>query len=294
MRNIVLIDISGIIHRAYHSRPIDKFRLSSGLSTNAIHGTCSILLNLFVSLNSNSPDSTFFIACLDKGCKERKMIDETYKANRSKTPSELTPQFSIIYDIIDKMGIAQASLNGHEADDVIASLAHRYSMNGDNVIIISSDKDMYQLLDIKNVVIFDTYKKKWIREADVSFMFGIPSKHMILYQALVGDSCDNVKGVKGIGPKTASRIINEFNGNEDAIIEYLYHKKNKTEVSNFQLSKKLVTLNKELAISDDDTSNFSKAKLQFNNELYTLLGSLELNSIIKMAKHNESNLLNLV
>lgn len=278
VRSIVLLDISGIIYRAYHSRPVDKFRLDSGFPTNAIHGTCSIIMSLLDQFGSN----VHIVACLDKGFKKRTSILSTYKKNRSSTPNDLIPQFPIIYDILGKMGIVSVSKDGFEADDVIATLAHRESIKGNNVIIVSSDKDMYQLLDLTHVVIYDPRTKKYIREADVSFKFGIKPKHMILYQALVGDSCDNIKGIKGIGPKTATKIICLHNGDKEAII-----KEKSIDRQSLDDNIQLVTLQTDLQL-DSNISNtlvFKEQIAHHDTKLHTLLKDYKLKSILtKLAK----------
>jgi DNA polymerase-1 len=247
-----LVDISGIIYRAFYALDKDKFHRSDGFPTNAILGTINILKHL----NKTLPDHTF-IACCDSKRSElvRTQNDSSYKTNRSDVDPVLIQQFEPIFHAIDCMKITKLKIEGYEADDIIASFCEKFKDTPDKITIASSDKDMYQLLVHDNVQIYNPTKKTFIYAADCETKFHVKPNQFTFYQALVGDKVDNIQGVKGVGPKTAVKIVNEFH-TAVAFIECASHKYAKTEhMSDFQLSLRHVTLQTNLEIK---TEYFSK------------------------------------
>ena len=179
----------------------------------------------------------------------RNEIYPDYKANRSEPPEDLIPQFELIKKVPLVFNIPSIQLEGYEADDLIASYAHAASKLGQNTSIVSSDKDLMQLIDEK-VTMIDPLKKQ-ITEKNVLEKFGVKPNKVIEVQALAGDSSDNIPGVPGIGPKTAAELINQYSTVENLIenVENITQKKKRNNHLNKDLaliSKKLVTLKKML------------------------------------------------
>ena len=208
-----LVDGSGFIFRAYHacaklSRPSD------GLETGAVHGFCQMLWKLLREAQDNAP--THFAVVFDaKGKKTfRHTICSTYKANRSAAPEALVPQFDLIRRAVRAFGVPAVELPGYEADDVIATLVRQAVKAGGEVVIVTGDKDLMQLIG-PGVTILD--KDRVLAEPDVIEKFGVPPAQVIDVQALWGDSIDNVPGVPGIGGKTAAHLVRQHGG-LDAIL----------------------------------------------------------------------------
>lgn len=202
----VLLDISGIIYRAFFALNKDIFHRSDGFPTNAILGTINILKHL----NKKFPDH-IFIACRDSKRSEllRSQETDTYKQNRKSVDPILAQQFEHIYKSIEALNITSVKCVGYEADDIIATLT--YSLHSKNeVVIASSDKDMNQLLVYDNVKIFNPAKNDFFDSNNCFNKFRVHPNNFTFYQAFVGDASDNIQGVKGVGPKTAVKLINHY------------------------------------------------------------------------------------
>ena len=240
----VLLDISGIIYRAFFALNVDKFHRSDGFPTNAILGT----INILKQLNKKFPDH-IFIACRDSKRSEliRTQDDETYKQNRKSADPVLAQQFEHIYKSINAMNISSVKSVGYEADDIIATLC--YELHKDNeVIVVSSDKDMNQLLVYDNVKIYNPAKKTFFDADDCFEKFKVLPSNFTFYQAFVGDASDNIIGIKGVGPKTAVKLINQYRTIEtfmtDETSKYFKH------LNDFKNSLELVTLSTSIQIED--------------------------------------------
>ena len=238
MTRLVLIDAYGFLFRAYHALP--PLINPKGLPVGAICGFINMLLK---SLSEHK--ATHWVVVCDTGKKTfREDIYPEYKANRGEPDEELIPQFALLQEALTAFNMPHLSIEGYEADDVIATLAHHSHMD---VTIISSDKDLMQLVSDK-IRMFDPVKNKYIDKQDVIEKFGVGPEKLLDCFALIGDTSDNIPGVPGIGPKTAALLINEFGSLENLLQNAHTIKQNKrreTLLSNVEqayLSRKLAKL----------------------------------------------------
>ncbi len=213
--HVYLVDGSGYIFRAFHALP-PLTRPSDGLPVGAVHGFCAMLWKLLRETKA-AEAPTHFAVIFDASEKTfRKEIYEDYKAHRPPPPEELVPQFALIRDAVKAFNVACIEQNGFEADDLIASYAREIVDAGGDVTIVSSDKDLMQLVR-PGVVMLDAMKGKKIGRDEVIEKFGVPPEKVVDVQSLAGDSTDNVPGVPGIGVKTAAELIKEY-GDLDALL----------------------------------------------------------------------------
>ncbi|MEW5738740.1 MAG: DNA polymerase I [Myxococcota bacterium] len=209
-KTLTLVDASGFIFRAYHALP--PLTTSKGVPTHAVLGFARMLLKL---LRERQP--THLALCFDKDSRKGRLaIDPQYKANREAPPADLVTQFGLIRRVADVLNLPILEVEGWEADDVIATMVDRARAKGFQVEIISSDKDLLQLL-AEDVRLFDPVKDKPITEADALEKYGVTAAQLRDYQALVGDPIDNIPKVPGIGPKTAAELLKQF-GSVDALL----------------------------------------------------------------------------
>ena len=203
-----LIDGSAFIFRAYHALP-PLTRKSDGIPVGAVAGFCNMLFR-YVANNSGADAATHVAVIFDYSSKTfRNEIYDKYKANRPELPEDLKPQFPLTREATRAFNIACIETDGYEADDIIASYACRAREAGGRVTIISSDKDLMQLVG-DGVEMLDPMKNKRIGREEVFEKFGVYPERVVDVQALAGDSVDNVPGAPGIGIKTAALLINEF------------------------------------------------------------------------------------
>ncbi len=213
--HVYLIDGSGYIFRAFHALP-PLTRPSDGLPVGAVHGFCAMLWKLLVETKA-SEAPTHIAVIFDAGAVTfRNAIYDKYKAHRPPPPEELVPQFSLIRDAVKAFNVACIEHDGYEADDLIATYAREAVERGGDVTIVSSDKDLMQLVR-PGVVMLDTMKNKRIGREEVFEKFGVAPDKVVDVQALAGDSTDNVPGVPGIGVKTAAELITEY-GDLDGLL----------------------------------------------------------------------------
>lgn len=203
MRTLTIIDTFGFFFRSYYALP--PLRNSEGFPTGLLLGFANLIHNLY---QEGSHEYLVF-ALEGKGPNRRKLLDPNYKATRAQTPEELLMQLPIAIRWIEEMGFPNISIDGYEADDVIASLTAWGVKNGHKVKIISHDKDLYQLIS-EDVCLYDPNKKKEIEERDCFERWGVYPKDFIAFQSLIGDTSDNISGIKGIGSKTAQKLINHY------------------------------------------------------------------------------------
>jgi len=208
--SLVLIDGSGYIFRAFHALP--PMTRADGTPVNAVFGFTYMLARFM-----RDHVGTHLAVVFDAGSQTfRNRIYDQYKAQRPDPPPELVPQFKLVRDATAAFGVACVELEDFEADDLIAAYAKAGLAAGATVTIVSSDKDLMQLVR-PGVSMLDPIKQKPIGPAEVMEKFGVPPEKVIDVQALMGDSVDNVPGVPGIGPKNAAELINTF-GNLDAVL----------------------------------------------------------------------------
>ena len=209
MKTITVVDTFAFFFRAYFALP--PLKSDSGFPTGLLTGFINFINQL---QKEHSTDYIVFALDSKKG-NFRKEIYKEYKANRPPAPEDLVKQLSVAISWIEKMGFKTLEKDSYEADDIIATIT-KFSKEQNIVCkMVSSDKDLYQLIDDSKVFLYDWVKRKNIDEEACIAKFGIPPKYFIDFQALIGDSSDNVPGVPGIGPKTASKIILEYHTLED-------------------------------------------------------------------------------
>ena len=293
-----------------------EFRTSSGEVVNSVFGIARFFLE---QLQKEKPDYILFIKDA-AGENFRHKLDENYKATRDKMPDNLRSQIPIIEEMVEKMQVPIIEISGVEADDVIWTLAKKYSWNKDyEVDILSWDKDLYSLVS-ENVKIYDTMKKKKYWPKEVEEKFGVKPEKIIDYLAIVGDKADNIPGIEGFWPQKAINLINIIWGIEDIynlidennfekisekerleILKEKYWEENAKKLfsmfkwktfekllnsrENAFLSKKLATIK-----TDVDLKNFDLEKYRFtpekylNKEIIELFKKLEFHSLIWESK----------
>jgi len=214
--HLYLIDGSGYLFRAYHALP-PLTRKSDGKPTGAVSGYCNMLWKLLEDMKDGDKP-THLAVIFDAGkLTFRNDIYPEYKANRPPAPEDLIPQFPLVRDATRAFGVSCVELPGFEADDLIATYARLAREAGARTTIVSSDKDLMQLVEDGEIQLLDTMKNKRIGSAEVIERFGVPPSKVVDVQALAGDSTDNVPGVPGIGVKTAAELINTF-GDLDSVL----------------------------------------------------------------------------
>ncbi len=253
--HLYLIDASGYVFRAFHALP-PLTRASDGLPVGAVAGFCNMLWKLLEDLKAGD-QPTHFACIFDKS--EHTFRNEyyaEYKAHRPPAPEELVPQFPLIRDAAVAFGTPALELAGFEADDLIATYARQAEAKGARVSIVSSDKDLMQLVTDK-VCMLDTMKDRKIREPEVFEKFGVTPDKVVDVQSLCGDSVDNVPGVPGIGIKTAAQLIQEY-GSLEALLERAGEIKQPkrresliTYAEQARISKYLVTLRADVPVPSD-------------------------------------------
>jgi DNA polymerase I len=249
--HVFLIDGSGYIFRAYHALP-PLTRASDGLPVGAVHGFCQMLWKLLRDVTDDL-EPTHLAVIFDTKKNYRNDIYPEYKANRPPAPEDLVPQFPLIRDAVRAFNVPCLELEGYEADDLIATYTRQTVAAGGDVTIISSDKDLMQLVE-PGVVMLDTMKNKRFESEQVFEKFGVNPDKVIDVQSLAGDSVDNVPGVPGIGIKTAALLINEY-GDLDTLLERASEIKQNKRRENLiefadqaRISRDLVTLKQDVPV----------------------------------------------
>ena len=283
-----LIDGSGYIFRAYYALP-PLSRKSDGLPTGAVSGFCSMLFKLLEDSRADESKEkpTHFAVIFDSAKKNfRNEIYKDYKANRTEAPEDLVPQFEYIRKSVKAFNLPSIELINYEADDLIATYVKEISKLGAKVTVISSDKDLMQLVS-KSIRLYDPMKNKLIGEKEVIEKFGVKPNQVIDVQSLAGDTSDNIPGVPGIGVKTAAELINKY-GDLDTLLkkasEIKQNKRRETLLQNRDkaiLSKKLVTLKDDVPVKDQLSSFILK---EVNKEnLFNFLREMEFNRLLSQA-----------
>ncbi|MBO6633537.1 DNA polymerase I [Parvibaculum sp.] len=252
--HLFLVDGSGYIFRAYHALP-PLTRKSDGLPIGAVAGFCNMLYKL-IEDTKDEFEPTHLAVIFDASSKTfRNDIYPEYKANRLAPPEDLVPQFALVRDATRAFGVPCIEKLGFEADDLIATYARLAHEAGARVTIVSSDKDLMQLVN-EQVDMLDTMKMKTIAREQVIEKFGVPPEKVVDVQALAGDSTDNVPGVPGIGVKTAAQLIGEYGDLETLLARASEIKQNKRRenliefAEQARISRRLVELDNNVPVEE--------------------------------------------
>jgi DNA polymerase-1 len=250
-KTITVIDTFGFLFRSYFALP--PLKSKSGFPTGLLTGFMNFVSNIGKDFQTD-----YIVFALDaKGDTFRNEIYDQYKSHRPDVPEDLLKQLPIAISWIEKMGFKTAIKTGFEADDIVASIAHDAKQKGLEVRIVSHDKDLYQLIDDDKVYMFDPIKKTVINEDKCFDKYGVHPNQFTDYQALLGDSADNVPGVKGVGAKTAEALIKEYGTLENiyANLENIEKKRWQTLLTEGKemafISKQLVTLSTDCHCIDN-------------------------------------------
>ncbi|MDX1576492.1 MAG: 5'-3' exonuclease H3TH domain-containing protein, partial [Kiloniellales bacterium] len=276
-KHLYLIDGSGYIFRAYFAIP--PRNASDGTPTNATFGFSNMILKL---LRESDADAVAVV--FDKGKTSfRNDFYPDYKAHRPDPPEDLIPQFEMIREATRAFNLPCIQMENYEADDIIATYARKAAAAGIEVTIISSDKDLMQLVG-DGIVMMDPMKNKPIGPQEVVEKFGVPPDKVVEVQALAGDSVDNIPGVPGIGVKTAAQLIEVYGDLETLLAraEEIKQPKRRQNLMEFaeqaRLSRRLVTLMDDVPV-EEDLADF--AKREFDPEaLRAFLERYEFRSIL--------------
>jgi len=250
-KTITVIDTFGFLFRSYFALP--PLRSRDGFPTGLLTGFINFISNIGKDFQTD-----YVVFALDaKGNTFRNELYDGYKAHRPDVPEDLLTQLPIAISWIEQMGFKVAIRTGFEADDIVASIAHDAKNKGLEVRIVSHDKDLYQLIEDDTIYLFDPTKKVVINEEKCFEKYGVFPSQFTDYQSLLGDSADNIPGVKGIGAKTAEALIKEFGTLENiyANLENITKKRTKELLIEGKemafISKKLVTLSKDCHVIDN-------------------------------------------
>lgn len=256
--HLFLVDGSGYIFRAYHALP-PLTRESDGLPVGAVSGFCNMLWKLLKDARNTDVGvvPTHFAVIFDYSSKTfRNVLYPEYKANRTAPPEDLVPQFGLIRQATRAFNLPCIEKEGFEADDLIATYARLAEQAGGDVTIVSSDKDLMQLVT-PSVSMYDSMKDKQISIPEVIEKWGVPPEKMIDLQSLTGDSTDNVPGIPGIGPKTAAQLLEEFGDLDTLLARASEIKQNKRRenilafADQTKISRELVTLKNDVPLDVD-------------------------------------------
>lgn len=250
--HLFLVDGSGYIFRAYHALP-SLTRKTDGLPVGAVSGFCNMLWKLVATARDENDGvtPTHFAVIFDHSSKTfRNDLYPEYKANRDAPPEDLRPQFGLIRQATKAFNLPCIDKAGFEADDIIATYAKMVREAGADCTIISSDKDLMQLVG-DQVFMHDTMKNKHIKVPDVIEKWGVPPEKMIDLQALAGDSVDNVPGVPGIGPKTAAQLLEQFGDLDTLLARAGEIKQNKRRENLIEFADKALISRELVRLRDD-------------------------------------------
>ncbi|QSZ41594.1 DNA polymerase I [Sulfurimonas aquatica] len=280
-KTVTIIDTFGFFFRSFYALP-QHLKNKDGFPTGLLTGFTN-----FISTLQKEHDSDYIIFAIDtKGNTFRNEIDPNYKANRSAPPPELSMQLPVAIEWIDKMGYKTLGMSGYEADDMIATVTYLAKEQGHKVRVVSHDKDLYQLIDDDRVTIVDAIKRKSVNEAACYEKYGVTPSQFIDYQSILGDSADNVPGVKGIGKVGAEKLLKEFE-TLDKIYENLESIKGANQKKLIEskeqayMSKELVTLKHDVF----DTIDFEEYKMDIENpflNIYDELVQYEQNAVLRV------------
>ena len=275
---LYLIDGSAYIYRAFFALP--PLNNSKGLQTNAVYGFTTTLLKI---IREHQPQG-LAVAFDEKGPTLRHEEYKAYKAQRPPMPDGMSVQLPYIHRVVEALNIPALRQAGYEADDLIGTLACQAERAGYDVAIVTGDKDMFQLLS-PHIRIYDPVKNKWFGEAECRVRFGVEPARVVEVMGLMGDSTDNIPGVRGIGEKTAIKLIAQFGTIDEMLrrIEEVTPARIKTllleQADNARLSKKLATIEKQSPVEFHPERYQVKSPHQ--DQLFDLLRELEFTTLLK-------------
>jgi DNA polymerase-1 len=283
-KNLILVDGYSFFFRAYFALKNIKKR-SDGLAVNGVYGFTRMLIKLIIDL-----ESTHIAIVFDTGGKNfRHDIFPDYKSNRPPVPADMIPQFPLLREVANAMGIKTIEKEGYEADDVIATLAKKAKLEGYKVLIISNDKDLAQLID-DNIFLYDVKENKKIGSDEILDKWGVRPEQLLGVLSLMGDASDNVPGIPSIGQKMATKLMKEYDNLENLINNIENVKPERIKIAlrdnldQLLLSRRLITLNDSLtvavAIEDLVLKSFNPLKLR------DFLYKMEFNSIAREIEKN--------
>ncbi len=281
MKKLILIDGYSFLFRAFFA--IRNLTRSDGTPVGALYGFSRMLMKIITEI-----DYSHIAVVFDSGQKTfRNDIYSEYKANRPPCPPELMPQFPLVREIVKVLNIVSLEKVGYEADDIIATYTKKAEQQGFEVMIVSSDKDLMQLVD-NSTHMYDGMKNEFIDSEKVKEKWGVEPKQVLDVLSLTGDASDNVPGVPGIGPKTAAELVNKY-GNLENLIEHIGDIKQikkkealSNNIDNILLSKKLITLEENVPM--DKTVDDLVFKQYDYKKLFDFLSKQEFNSMVKGLK----------
>ena len=278
MSEVYLLDGSCFIYRAYHA--IKGLSNSKGIPTNAIYGFTRMLIKLIKEKNINY----MLIAFDSPHPTKRHKVYEEYKITRPETPKDLPLQIDYIKEIVDAFGIKRIEIPGYEADDIIATMVELLRSAKNEVLLVTLDKDMLQLVS-DNVKIYDPFNDLIIDRDFILKKYGIAPEKLTDFMALVGDSIDNIPGIKGIGDKSASELLKRY-GSIDNILKNIEIVKPGRLAELIRKNIDLLKLSKELVVLKTDAPvNFDiddlKIKEPDNEKLCQIFRELEFTSLLK-------------
>lgn len=302
MKKLVLIDGNAIIHRAFHAIP--PLNNKDGIPTNAVYGFFTMVFKIIEDLKPE-----YLIVCFDKKAPTfRKQMYVGYQAKRPKMSDDLVPQIDLVRRALDEAKIEHFEIDGYEADDLIGTLSVDAKKLGLQTIIVSGDRDLLQLVNHRVLMlapIMGITKMTLFDEAKVKEKYGLNPLQIVDYKALAGDSSDNYPGVSGIGPKTASSLIGQYETLENlykhiAKLPIKIQQKLAQDAEQAAMSKKLATIildapvkidEKNAEISKIDKEGLKKAfeDLGFKSLLSRFPRSLEVNPKLSEDKEKKEN-----
>lgn len=275
---LYLIDGSAYIYRAFFALP--PLNNSKGFQTNAVYGFTTMLLKV---IREHRPDG-LAVVFDEKGPTQRHEEFKAYKAQRPPMPDAMSAQVPYIHRVVEALAIPAIRLAGLEADDIIGTLAHKAEQVGYDVVIVTSDKDMFQLLT-PHVRIYDPVKDKWVGEAECRERFGVEPARVVEIMGLMGDAVDNIPGVKGIGEKTATKLVAQFGTIEDLLrrVDEVTPPRMKAmlieQAENARLSRRLATIQTDCPVDFDAAA--LRVKSPHEEQLAALLRELEFTTLLK-------------
>jgi DNA polymerase-1 len=281
---LYLIDGSAYIYRAFFALP--PLNNSKGLQTNAVYGFTTMLLKI---LRERQPDDVA-VAFDEKGPTLRHEEFKEYKAQRPPMPDAMQAQIPYIHRVVEALAIPVLRQPGYEADDLIGTLARKAEQAGYDVVIVTGDKDMFQLLS-PHVRIYDPVKDKWFGEAECIERFGVEPARVVEIMGLMGDATDNIPGVKGIGEKTAMKLIAQFGTIDELLrrIDEVTPARTKTllieQAERARLSRSLATIKTDCPIDFDQAA--LRVKPPHMDRLNELLRELEFTSLLKSVQTSD-------
>lgn len=284
MKNLYVIDAYNLIYRMFYAIP--EMHTRDGQIVNAVFGVAKFIK----SLTEMSPDDTIIVAS-ESGSNFRETLFTEYKWTRDRMPDNLRSQIGLIFDFFTATGIPVLVREGYEADDIIGSIV--YDRDGfDEVIIISSDKDLCQFVKDGSVRIYDAMKQKNLRRADVIEKFSVPPEQVVDYLSIVWDSSDNIPGIAGFGPKKAVDLLTKYDtlqGIYDHIDELTPKMQEilSDQKENAFLSQKLATIVVDLDISLEDITWVDSKSIFQNTLVVEFLKKYEFKSLIPQ-EHREA------